>query len=156
MSHPYDMGDKKPRSILGPTLKFKGKLSANEELVIQGRITGSITHTSNLTIGPEGKVKASVKAEHITIEGEVDGDLEGKTSVVVKDTANVVGNIYSPTVTLHEGSTFNGKIDMSGNAKSQAEAPEKLESRVADEKPEATASESKKRATPSKRAASAT
>ena len=124
MSHPYDMGDKKQVSILGPTLKFKGELTANEDLVIQGNIEGSIKHSSNLTIGDEGKIKADISAEHIAVEGKVDGDLDGRTSVVIKDTANVEGNIYSPTVTLHEGSTFNGKIDMSGAKKPESKTPE--------------------------------
>lgn len=135
MSHPYDMGEKKQVSILGPTLKFKGELTANEDLVIQGQIEGSIKHSSNLTIGEEGKLKADVTAEHIAIEGEVDGDLEGRTSVVVKDSANVQGNIYSPTVTLHEGSTFNGRIDMSGNAKPKSESPKHQAAEKVEEKP---------------------
>ncbi len=125
MSHPYDLGDKKQTSILGPTLKFKGELTANEDLVIQGQIEGSIKHTSNLTIGEEGKLKADVVAEHISVEGKIDGDLEGRNSVVVKNNANVAGNIYSPVVTLHEGATFNGRIDMSGDAKPQEEKPPK-------------------------------
>ena len=132
MSHPYDAGEKKQVSVLGPTLKFKGDLTANEDLVIQGQVEGKINHSSNLTIGKEGKVKANVRAEHITVEGTVDGDLEGRKGVAVKETANVTGNIASPTVTLHEGSTFNGNIDMSGNAKSKSEpaggsAPSRME-----------------------------
>ncbi len=127
MSHPYDMGEKKRASILGPTLKFKGELTANEDLVIQGQIEGSIKHTSNLTIGSEGKLKASVEADHVSVEGEVRGDIEGQTSVVVRESANVEGNIFSPTVTLREGATFNGKIDMSGKARPErrAEKPAK-------------------------------
>ena len=125
MSHPYDLGDKKQTSILGPTLKFKGELTANEDLVIQGQIEGSIKHTSSLTIGEEGKVKADVVAEQISVEGQVDGDLEGRNAVVVKDSANVAGNIFSPVVTLHEGAKFNGRIDMSGEAKPQEEEPPK-------------------------------
>ena len=115
MSHPYDLGDKKKASILGPTLKFKGELTANEDLVIQGQVEGSIKHSSNLTIGEAGKLKADIQADHIAIEGEVRGDVTGDTSVVVMEGANVDGNIYSPSVTLREGATFNGKIDRSGN-----------------------------------------
>ena len=133
MSHPYDNGDRKQVSILGPTLKFKGDLTANEDLVIQGQVEGRIKHSSSLTIGKEGKVKANVRAENIAVEGTVDGDLEGRKTVVVKETANVTGNIVSPTVTLHEGSTFNGSIDMSGSAKSKSEpdksGPTRVESR---------------------------
>lgn len=135
MSHPYDLGDKKQTSILGPTLKFKGELTANEDLVIQGQIEGSINHTSNLTIGEEGKLKADVVAEHISVEGHVDGDLEGRNAVVVKNNANVTGNIFSPVVTLHEGATFNGRIDMSGDAKEKAESPPKNASKDEPKKP---------------------
>ncbi len=126
MSHPYDLGEKKTASILGPTLKFKGELTANEDLVIQGQVEGSIKHSSNLTIGEEGKLKASVEADHIAVEGKVEGDISGATSVVVKESANVDGNIFSPTVTLREGATFNGRIDMSGKKEASEERPKKL------------------------------
>ena len=134
MSHPYDMGDKKKMSVLGPTLKFKGELSASEDLLIQGQVEGSINHTSNLTIGSEGNVRANVRAEHISVEGKVEGDLVGTTSVVVKESSHVTGNIYSPTVTLREGSRFNGKIDMSGKDMPQADAPNKAQKQATPEK----------------------
>lgn len=124
MSDPYDLGDKKNMSVLGPTLSFKGELKAEEDLLIQGKVQGSIQHTSNLTIGDQGNVKADIKAEFIAVEGKVQGDLQGTKSVVIKETADVDGNIFSPTVSLHEGATFNGKIDMSGREPAQRQAPE--------------------------------
>lgn len=124
MSNPYETAKIKKSSILGPTLKFKGELSADEDLLIQGRIEGSIKHSSSLTVGEEGQVKADISAEHIAIEGKVNGDLSGSTSVVVRDSANIEGNIYSPVVTLLEGATFNGSIDMSGKMAADAQQPE--------------------------------
>lgn len=124
MSNPYDLGEKKHTSVLGPTLSFKGELKAEEDLLIRGKIEGSIEHTSNLTIGEDGKVKANIKAEFIAVEGKVEGDLTAAKSVVIKDTADIEGNIYSPTVSLHEGSTFNGKIDMTGKAPATKQLPE--------------------------------
>ena len=32
-------------AVLGPTLRFKGELSAEEDFILQGRIEGSINHT---------------------------------------------------------------------------------------------------------------
>lgn len=128
MSNPYDKPTSANSSVLGPTLKFKGELSANEDLLIQGEIEGSINHTSNLTIGQEGKLKANVKADYIAVEGTVEGNLAGTNSVVVKESANINGNIYSPTVTLREGSTFNGQIDMTGKEMPQAAAPSRSKS----------------------------
>ena len=116
MSNPYDTAKPRKASVLGPTLKFKGELSAEEDLMIQGSVEGSIKHSSNLTIGETGHVKANVSAEYIAIEGNVEGDIHGSQSVTVRETADITGNISSPTVSLLEGATFNGNIDMSGKA----------------------------------------
>ena len=148
MSNPYETAKHKT-SVLGPTLRFKGELSADEDILIQGRIEGSIEHSSNLTIGPEGRVEANVKAEYIAIEGSVKGDLTGGKSVVIRDTANIDGNVYSPVVTLLEGAKFNGSIDMSGKTaaaaseeRERAESAEKASAAEAAAKPQAPRSES--------------
>ena len=65
MDNPYNSGPGKGSSVLGPTLKFKGELRADEDLLIRGRIEGSIQHSSNLKIGKEGNIKAEVSAEYI-------------------------------------------------------------------------------------------
>lgn len=126
MSNPYNSSNHNGSSVLGPTLSFKGELKADEDLLIRGKIEGTIQHSSNLKIGKEGKIKAKVNAEHIEVHGEVKGDLSGSKAVVVKDSANITGNIYSPSVSLYEGAKFNGNIDMTGKAQQaskQAEAP---------------------------------
>ena len=158
MSNPYDKPTSTTSSVLGPTLKFKGELTANEDLLIQGQIEGKINHTSSLTVGSEGKLKANVKAEYISVEGRVDGDLAGSKSVVVKEGADVKGNIYSPTVTLREGATFNGSIDMSGKEMPEARTPD---TKASEDKPkqdadaESRRSERKKSGAGKKRPASA-
>ena len=120
MSNPYDNTNATIKSVLGPTLKFKGELTAEEDLLIQGQVEGSIKHTSTLRIGKDGTVKANVTAEYISVEGKVKGDLTGTNSVKVHEGAEIEGNIYSPSVSLLEGAMFNGSVDMSGDGKSQS------------------------------------
>jgi cytoskeletal protein CcmA (bactofilin family) len=127
MSNPYETAKEKSASVLGPTLKFKGKLSAEEDLLIQGEIEGSIKHTSKLTIGKEGKIKADVTAEYIAVEGSVKGDLKSSQSVTIHESADIDGNIYSPTVSLLEGAKFNGTIDMTGKAQAQSASADKAQ-----------------------------
>ena len=125
MSNPYDKATVTHSSVLGPTLKFKGELTANENLLIHGQVEGSIEHSSLLTVGKEGKLKANVSAEYISVDGKVAGNLSGTKSVVVNDGADVKGNINCPKVTLRDGAVFNGKIDMTGKQKSLAKSPDK-------------------------------
>ena len=145
MDNPYDHVRDRKSSVLGPTLKFKGELTADEDLLIQGRIEGSIKHSSSLTVGESGNVKANVSAEYIAVEGSVQGDLKGSKSVKVRDTAKIKGNIVSPKVSLVEGATFNGKIDMdtdpsaavADKPEAKADAKPAVEPAANDENPEA-------------------
>src|SRR5450631_3379258 len=106
-------------SVLGPTLYFKGDLSAEEDLLIQGRVEGSINHTQRLTVGAQGTVKANIRAQLIIIEGTVDGDLQAEKSVFLKESAKVRGNILAPSVSIMEGANFCGSIDMDGKKAGQ-------------------------------------
>jgi cytoskeletal protein CcmA (bactofilin family) len=116
-------------AILGPTLRFKGELSAEEDFILQGRIEGSIHHTQSVTIGAEGSVLGNIHARVITIDGSVEGDLHGAEAVLVHATGRVAGNIFAPRVGLVEGAFFNGRIEMpdprAAAARPAARAPEK-------------------------------
>ncbi len=121
MKDPYDSA-KDRTSILGPTIQFKGELTANEDLLIRGRVEGSITHTQRLTIGSEGKVHASIEALMVIVEGTVEGDVRATKSVAVREHAQLTGNISAPSVTILEGARFTGHVDMSGGSTVKAGA----------------------------------
>ena len=110
-------------SVLGPTLYFKGDLTADEDLLIQGRVEGSVTHTQKLTVGPQGTVKANIKAQLIVVEGTVEGDLSAEKSIFVKETAKVWGNIAAPSVSVLEGASFSGNIDMGSKPAAARQTP---------------------------------
>jgi cytoskeletal protein CcmA (bactofilin family) len=115
MSNPYDNSAERV-SVLGPTLHFKGELHADEELLIKGRIEGSITHSQRVTVCAEGTVTANVRAQVIVVEGTLTGDLQAEKSVMVRETARLRGNITAPNVSIVEGAHFNGGIDMEKKA----------------------------------------
>jgi cytoskeletal protein CcmA (bactofilin family) len=110
-------------SILGPTLRFKGELSASEDLVIHGQVEGSIGPAPRVTIGPEAHVKAGVTADVIVVEGRVEGDLKAQSSIAVRPKANVRGNLEAPVVNIAEGAKFNGSIKMEPGAAGTGSTP---------------------------------
>jgi cytoskeletal protein CcmA (bactofilin family) len=110
-------------SVLGPSLRFKGELQADEDLLIQGQLEGSIEHTRSLTIGTEGGVKGNIRARIVIIDGTVEGDIHGLESVTVRETARVHGNIFAPRVGLADGAKFTGRIDMEAAESAAAGSP---------------------------------
>ena len=102
------------RPVIGPTIYIKGDLSGQEDLIIEGRVEGTIElRQHNVTVGKKGKVKADIYGKTITIEGEVQGNLYGEEQLVLRQTSTVRGNITAPRVSLEDGSNFKGSIDMS-------------------------------------------
>jgi cytoskeletal protein CcmA (bactofilin family) len=97
---------------LGKTLVFKGELSADEDLVLFGRVEGSITHSGTVTIALGGVVTGNVAARSITVRGTIDGDVEASDSVTVAPSAVLNGDIMAPRVSIVDGAEFNGSVKM--------------------------------------------
>lgn len=104
-----------PASILGPTLRFKGELRADENLLIKGHVEGSIVHSQRLTICREGHVKAKVEGQIVVVEGTVEGDLTAAVSVGVTAGGKVAGDIRAPSVNIADGANINGSVAMETN-----------------------------------------
>ncbi len=102
-------------SVIGASLLVQGDVTGEEDLVVHGRVEGSISLKQNLvTVGTDGHVNATVTAQSIKVEGTVEGELRGREQVVVAQTGSVSGNIVTPRVTLEDGCRFKGSIDMEG------------------------------------------
>ena len=100
-------------SVIGKSLFVKGEMEAAEDMVIEGRVEGSIKHTaSQLTVGGTGVVNADINAKNLVIEGTVEGNIVGSESVVIRDSAEVRGNIYTARISIADGAQFSGTVDM--------------------------------------------
>jgi len=129
LSSPPKIGQSRPVrsknvSVIGPTLVFKGELSADEDLVIEGQIEGTIAHhKKNLTIGKEGRVKADIHASSVLIEGQLIGNIHSEGVVSLSSTASVKGDIHCGRIVMEDGARFTGRIEM-GEARKAKIAPE--------------------------------
>jgi cytoskeletal protein CcmA (bactofilin family) len=143
--------------VLGKTLLFRGELTAEEDVILQGRVEGSIRHARNLVIGTDGSVLGDVYAAHLTVEGLVEGDLHCTEAVVVRATAQVRGNIFAPRVGIMEGATFNGRVEMDPGAAAQGgprpKPPQTPPSRSGNSQPSGARSGSAPAAAPARSAA---
>lgn len=100
-------------AVIGSTITIKGEVSGDENLIIEGRVEGSVELAGHdLTIGQSGKVEASLSAKTVKVDGQVTGDIAGSEKVVITKTGKVLGNIIAPRVTLEDGAKFKGAIDM--------------------------------------------
>lgn len=100
-------------ATIGPSISIHGDLTGEEDLLIEGKIEGEIKFANHsVTVGRNGRVQADVYGKSICIEGQVFGNLWGQDEVVIRQTGKVEGNLTAPRVTLEDGSSFRGAIDM--------------------------------------------
>lgn len=105
------------RSVLSPSIAVKGDISGTEDLVLEGKMEGTISLPKNeILIGPDGQVKADLTALKVSIEGRVTGDIRGSERVVIKSSGKVEGNIVAPRVVLEDGCQFKGSVEMNTDA----------------------------------------
>ena len=98
--------------VIGRGITIRGNLSGNEDLVIEGRVEGTIALKNHLLIEGTGIVVADVDVSNLTVNGEVQGNIGASESVVVSGTAKVLGNIRAPRVIIEDGARFKGGIEM--------------------------------------------
>ena len=111
--------------MIGPTIKIKGEVSGDEDLLIQGQVEGTITLKAHqVVVGESGQVFADILAKTIKIDGKVNGDVTGTENVVISKLGNVRGNIVAPRVLLEDGAIFKGSIDMDPGDKAEKAAPQ--------------------------------
>ncbi len=105
-------------SVIGPTMEFKGELTADEDLIIEGLIVGTITHhNKSLTVGEKGRVKANVHANAVVVLGQLVGDIHCEGLVSLSKSSDVVGNIYCGRIIMEDGAKFKGTVEMAETQK---------------------------------------
>ena len=108
----------------GPTLRFKGELSADEDFILQGRLEGSINHTQSVTIGTEGVVQGNIHARVVVVDG-----LGRRRPARQRVRRRQCDRAASPATfslrasALVDGALFNGRIDMGARQATAARPP---------------------------------
>ena len=97
----------------------KGEIHGREDLTIDGEVEGTIElQEHRLTVGPNGKVVATIKAREIVVQGTVHGNIETREKIEIRKEAKVVGDIRTARIVIEDGAYFKGSIDIV-----RAEAP---------------------------------
>ncbi len=104
-------------AVIGASIQIDGHLRGQEDLIIEGEVNGTVNLASHtLTIGNQAKIKANVFAHTVYVDGTMEGDLYGAEQVLIRKTARMKGNITSPRVSLEDGASFKGSIEMDPEA----------------------------------------
>jgi len=100
-------------AVLGKSVVVKGQIIAGEDLTIDGEADGTVElQEHRLTVGPNGKVMAAVKAREVVVIGTLHGNVETRDKIQIRKGATLVGDIRTARIEIEDGAYFKGNIDI--------------------------------------------
>ena len=109
----YDAPGKGGPAVLGKSVMVKGQIFSREDLTIDGEVEGTVElQEHRLTVGPNGRVQASIKAREIVVLGTVHGNVEAADKIDIRKDAKLVGDIKTARIVIEDGAYFKGSIDI--------------------------------------------
>ena len=100
------------RAGIGSTLVIKGELTAHEDVVIAGRVEGSINVTGHLVVVEAGaNVAGDITATGVVVSGSVQGSVLAEERIQVHAGADLQGDLSAPRIVVADGGVVNGRIE---------------------------------------------
>ncbi len=100
-------------ATIGKAVKIAGQIFSREDLYVDGDVEGTIELMDHkLTVGPNGKVHAGVKAREVVALGAIQGNVEASERIEIRKDAKLVGDIKTARIVIEDGAYFKGSIDI--------------------------------------------
>jgi cytoskeletal protein CcmA (bactofilin family) len=112
------MASENGQARIGKSVVIRGEVKGNEDLVIDGRVEGTVTlNESRLTIGSSANVAADLSAKDVLILGQVQGNIQATGRVELRAGSVVEGDVHAHRLAVEDNAVFRGKVDLTQGAK---------------------------------------
>ncbi|HVN92840.1 MAG TPA: polymer-forming cytoskeletal protein [Terracidiphilus sp.] len=110
---------------IGKTIVICGEVKGSEDLVLDGRVEGTVNLAENrLTIGPNANIAADLTARDVLIQGHVQGNIVASGRVELRAGCRLEGDIKALRLAIEDNAIFHGKVDLTqGVTKTPESAP---------------------------------
>lgn len=98
----------KDETIIGKSVKIEGDFFADENILIEGEIIGSLKTNKALIIAPTAKIKADIEAKNISIAGTVEGNIKCSEKIEIKTSGKIFGDIQTNIIAVETGAMIKG------------------------------------------------
>ena len=99
-------------SVLGEDISWKGKISGEGGIRIEGALDGEIELNGLVVIAEKGRVTCDhIQAQTVIVAGSVKGDITAQR-VKITQTGRVWGSVVTTSFSTEEGAFLKGQITM--------------------------------------------
>jgi cytoskeletal protein CcmA (bactofilin family) len=99
-------------AFVGKGVVFKGTITYNGTVRIDGTLDGEIHTDGILLVGEEAVITAKVTAGTIVCKGKITGDIHARDKMKLRAPAAINGGVTTPMLSIEDGVLFNGTLEM--------------------------------------------
>ena len=98
-------------SVIAADLTIEGKIEGAGHVRIAGKFKGDVNVKGDLTIEQGAKLTGSVRAEKVTLSGELDGNIEAAKRVDLLASSAMNGDIKADDLIIASGARLRGHVE---------------------------------------------
>jgi len=136
----FDPEGRSGSAAIGKAVKINGQIHSKEDLFVDGDVEGTLEAPDHrLTIGPNGKVHATIKAREVVALGNIQGNVEAADKIEIRKEARLIGDIRTARIIIEDGAYFKGSIDIVKSEQKVSAKPQAVSTPASTGSPVATA-----------------
>ena len=100
------------QTVIAPDVDITGNIKSGGNIQFDGKLKGDLEAAGNASFGKTTEVTGNIKAVYVTIAGIVKGNVIATDRLDMKGTAKIEGDIKAKRLTVEDGVSFNGKVEV--------------------------------------------
>ena len=106
-----DAGLPRKESLIGADITIEGKIEGGGSVRIAGKFKGEVNVQGDLTIEAGAKLTGGVRADKVTVAGELEGNVESASRVDLLQSGVMIGDLKAGALTVAAGARMRGLAD---------------------------------------------
>jgi cytoskeletal protein CcmA (bactofilin family) len=98
-------------SVIASDITIEGKIEGGGSVRIAGKFKGDVNVQGDLTVDAGAKLTGSVRADRVTISGELEGNVEQASLVDLQRSGVIVGDVKAGSLTVAAGARLRGQAE---------------------------------------------
>jgi cytoskeletal protein CcmA (bactofilin family) len=91
-----------------------GNFRSQRDLRVEGELKGIVTCEATLFIAEGATVAATVESEHVTVAGDLSGEIRCRGRLQILPSGRVRAKVSTGSLVIQEGAIYEGQLEMAG------------------------------------------
>lgn len=99
-------------TVIARGVTMEGNFQGQGDVIVEGRVKGSLATGGSLTVGPEAVIEAEVRAAEAAVAGTIQGNLVVANRLEIRSTAKIIGDVTAQIIAMEAGACLQGRLSV--------------------------------------------